>query len=132
MAMFEDFVPEWGWLCTAKACKNNSFIRNRADERRYRTILYKKAQLQMGTITDYICRDGHVYTVIANIDAWAAKCILNAANANYGKYKRLTVDKGITFEEWAPSPIPTKEVYTELKEKIFKVFYVADGVESGV
>lgn len=125
MSMSEEYVPEWGWLCMAAAEGNYPLIGSRADERRYKTILYKKAEIEMGKITDYTCKNGVVVTVIKGTDMIGARRIINAANASFAKYKKLA-GENVIFANWQPEPLNSPERYMEFLIKIFNLFYVAD------
>ena len=85
MNVFEEYVPEWGWLCVAAAEGGYPLISSRADERRYKTVLYKKAEIEMAKITDYTCKNGTVVTVIKGTDMIGARRVVNAANASFAK-----------------------------------------------
>lgn len=125
MSIFEEYVPEWGWLCMAAAEGEKPLINSRADERRYKTILYKKAEIEMAKITDYTCKNGTVAAVIRNTDMIGARRVVNAANASFAKYKKLA-GENVVFANWQPEPLQSSERYMEFLIKIFNLFYVAD------
>ena len=125
MHLFEEYVPEWGWLCMAAAEGSRPLIGNRAEEHRYKTVLYKKADMEMALVTDFACRNGTVAAVIKGTDIIGARRIINAANASLAKYKKL-MGETVIFANWQPEPLPTPERYMESVMKIFHRFYVAD------
>ncbi len=125
MNVFEEYVPEWGWLCVAAAEGGYPLISSRADERRYKTVLYKKAEIEMAKITDYTCKNGTVVTVIKGTDMIGARRVVNAANASFAKYKKLA-GENVIFANWQPEPLSSPERYIEFLIKIFNLFYVAD------
>ncbi len=125
MHIFEEFVPEWGWLCMAAAEGGMPLINSRAEERRYKTVLYKKAEMEMARITNYICRNGTVAVIIRETDMIGARRVVNAANASFAKYKKL-MGENVIFANWQPEPLKSPERYMEFLIKIFNLFYVAD------
>ena len=128
--MFAEYVPEWGWLCLAAAEGNRPLIGNRAEENRYKTVLYKKAESEMVSISDYVCRNGSVLVIIQGSDAVGARRVINGANASFAKYKKLA-GESVTFANWKPEPLPSLERYMETLIKNFRRFYVAELPVSG-
>ena len=126
MEFIEHRIPEWGWLCTVSA-GGKGFIRNRAEEKRYRDMLFRKAKKEMVCITDYICREGKIYVIISADDSSCVRRIINSANAGYGKYKKLILEN-VCFDPQTPVPLIKIQDYSAVKQQIFNTFYVAENL----
>ena len=126
MKMFYEYVPEWGWLCRVSSGAGAPFLVRRPDERRYKEILDRKAEAEMVQVAAYTCRHGAVYTLLKDTDDIGARRVINGANANYSKYKKL-LGEDTSFADWEPAPVLSYQGYQELFLKIFHLFFVADG-----
>ncbi len=114
------------WLFTVTAEKKG-FIRSPAEEKRYRDVLFRKAEKEMVDITDYVCREGKIFVIMTTAELANARKIINTANASFGKYKKLMLEN-ICFDPVKPEFLGDVHQYTAVKQQIFNTFYVAEGL----
>ncbi len=101
------------------------FIRNRAEERRYKEALYRAAEREFGVVKEYSCREGRVFFVVSCQDAETVKSIVKRVNAGYGKYKRFA-GEGICFDKKEPELLKNQQQYSTIKQQFFNSFYIAE------
>lgn len=111
-------------FCTVTAGRKG-FIRNVAEERRYKDALFRMAGKEMADIVEYACLEGKMYFVINCSDMEAVRRIVKAANASYGKYKKL-IREEIDFDPLRTELLKEVHQYNMVKQQFFNTFYIAE------
>jgi len=112
------------WFCSIKA-GGKGFIRNKAEERRYKEALFRMSEKELAKVMEYSCHEGKMLFVIECQDRGSLKRIIKNTNASYGKYMKF-MGEDISFDAADLRLLKKDNVYVSIKQQFFNTFYVAE------